>query len=159
MALFELLTRASIQKVSLAGFEISDLSGVRKVLPLLVAYYLYEIVFYGRANLDYQEAHRGVLDSTQLGLIEKGLDYFLEPQEAAIAGSRLFGSGGLANRLSEMISGVILFGIIAFEIYAFRSELILAHWTSPFIWVLLAVSAFLVAMAVITAFHQPNSQH
>ncbi|WP_132189797.1 MULTISPECIES: hypothetical protein [Kribbella] len=43
----ELLNRAAISNVAIGGFEVSDLSVVRKILPMVAAYFIYDLVVHG----------------------------------------------------------------------------------------------------------------
>jgi hypothetical protein len=118
---FELLSRAAVAKASLGPFEIRDLSLVQKILPVMIAY-----LFYDLSNLYYQDSqysaiHELLLKTTHKDFQDADLDLYLEPRVASMyhpAGLRRAYDRPLYY-FTTFIWLVGLFGITAFQVYAF----------------------------------------
>ena len=118
---FELLSRAAIATASIGPFEIKDLSLVQKLLPVMIAYFFYDL-----ANLYYQHSqyltvHELVVRVTHKDFQEADLDLYLEPRVTS-----MYHPAWLRREydrplyyFTTLIWLIGLFGITAFQIYAF----------------------------------------
>src|SRR4051794_32340852 len=56
-AAFELIRRAQVKEATIAGVKISDLSNVEKVLPVVVAYFVFQLVALHTTTVYFQRIH------------------------------------------------------------------------------------------------------
>jgi hypothetical protein len=161
IAIFELLVRGGIDKASVSGLEITDLSLLRLAIPALVAYHFYDIIAMSLIHLDFEAVHKKVLEIAQPGLAKTGLGYFHQPRQPSVVGASFFNGG--PGRLSSFITktGDVLFLgllglLIAFQYYAYTKQL--EEFPHTFmIWVALAISVFFTGYGYLTATSRPES--
>jgi hypothetical protein len=146
VAVFELLARAAISKVSIGPFEIADLSLVQKGLPVAVAYAFYDYMSIGNYIVACFVLHNAVLEYTSPEMINRRLDYFLAPRAHSLTGSELFtdfpGKRSFTNYASNYFFLVTAFLGAAFQVYAYYVLFRQFHFTDVLVWVGLALSVF-----------------
>lgn len=89
MAAFELLVRASIEKVSIGPLELGDLSLLRKALPVVIAYYFYDLVTKYSQDLVYSNVENTMLEILHKDIVDYDLGGVLEPVGHPIQGMEL----------------------------------------------------------------------
>ena len=164
-ALFEMLARAAITKVSVGPFEVGDLALIQKALPAIIAYQFYDL----QCQIAYITAcglvSRVAMERYYPELINSRLDYFLLPRNSSLLGSTLFAdhmgpghsenwnvSRPLTQRFSLYMGFVIILYAVLFEIYAYWRLFTQFSFRDPIVWATLLLSFFFVIYALIIFF-------
>jgi hypothetical protein len=131
---FELLVRADVSELTLAGAEIRDLTFVVKVLPAIYSYFLYEVASYSLATLNYQRLFNAVLEQLHPALRREGFNEYLEPAVVSLWGEwSLTGAAqgaaasavnvtiGLKRRLFVLVA-LVIWGYMVFRLVSDFSQ-------------------------------------
>jgi hypothetical protein len=121
---FELIRSAQLQEATVAGLKISNFSNIQKLLPVVVAYLAFQLVVHHTTTLYYQRIHTGFHQTLHPKLREERLHVALrpvanlwwEPSTLAYASGV---QGRLARNLGNAWSLATVFGVVAFEVYAY----------------------------------------
>jgi hypothetical protein len=160
-ALFELLSRAAVRKVSVGPVEIGDLSLIQKALPVIIAYQFYDFMSLTEYTLSCALVHSRIMSRYYPAIEAARLDYFIVPRDPSILGSDLFadkslGSTGnsLTGRLSTYLGFTVGFGIAVFEVYAYYRLFRQFHFSDLIVWITLTLTVFFVlyGLAVVIKF-------
>lgn len=77
---FESFSRAIISEVSLGPFKINDLSIIHKAIPVLVAYYFFDLSSLIDRRSRLRVLHKAILDHINKSISENKLDKYLIPR-------------------------------------------------------------------------------
>jgi hypothetical protein len=149
MGVFELLSKAAVEKLSVAGFEVKDLSFVRNALPVIIAYLFYEMACHAALRANYEITHEKMMSSVDKDLRDSNLDYFLRPARHPIFGPHQFKESKLAQRASRLFMPAFTLGIISFEAYAYKIGFTTLGVSSPVLWCSLIISIYQILLAVV----------
>jgi hypothetical protein len=152
--IIELLNRAAVSDVQLGGFTVTDLSVIRKVLPMVAAYLIYDITACSTRNI-YSSRILGAINRTYRPALHKSRYAIL----AHPRGSSFFGpfswhkSDTKTYKAIEMLVAVLRVGSMATPV------VLLAYWFTlmfrafgfedPLVWLSAGVSGGFTALAVL----------
>jgi hypothetical protein len=127
IALFELLLRGAVEKASISGLEITDLSLLRMAVPVIVAYHFYDIVVMSYVHLDFAAVHDALIRRRHGPIASTRLDYFLRPTQPSIVGAVFFEPGSrpigrLVGRIGNAFFLAALGGLVVFQYYAYTEQ-------------------------------------
>ena len=120
-AFFELISRASIQKVSFSRFEVSDLSLIHKLIPVVVAYFTYSYMIDTVEVMDLRRAYYAVSALAQPKVNKTALDTLTQPRAHAISFSQSLTRGAGDKGYAFLSGTLVAFIIIAPFALAFCS--------------------------------------
>jgi hypothetical protein len=163
-AVFELFAMNSVETVTLAGFQFSNIATVQAFLPVVIAYlYLEVFLLYGR----YGET--GLLHSLCMrraypNLEANDLQLWLAPPSRALLSQSGLGSSAIDTRTERFVGHMLAFIAkgslvlpLAFEVYAFW--ILFRHATNIiFVWIAFTLTTILIAAALI-AWAIRNREH
>jgi hypothetical protein len=152
---FELLVRAAVEKVSFGGFEITDVSMIGKILPLLIACNFYRLSGLLAAEDDYRAVYQIATRLLHQKVYDQDLEYFLMPQALSVHRPTSFSIytnrsrfDQVFNRVSMVFAYSIYFAIIVFEMYAFYFQFRRLHIEDFLLWMTLGLSFLFIAGAL-----------
>lgn len=162
IALFELLIRGAIDKASVSGIEITDLSLVRIALPVIVAYYFYDIIVMAYTHLDFAAVHDALIRIRHEKTMETGLDYFLKPRQPSIVGAVFFqsttrGLGHILARVGDAFFFLLLIGLVLFEYDAYYEQFVHFKGNSAWLWIAATLSLLFVLYGYLAVVTRPES--
>ena len=151
MLVFELLTRSAIEKISIAGFEVNDLSLIQRAIPLIIAYFFYDLVNLILLQGDHRAAHGELLKILHRDIWDTELDMLLWPRTPSLLRtSRL---GRKETRLDALFQSsltvAVVFAGILFEVYAFYIQFGLYGFKDILVWITVVLSVAFVAYGLI----------
>jgi hypothetical protein len=156
---YELLARASIEKVTIGPFEVSDVSLIRRILPVLIAYYFYDAC---AANLRRHEMYDlgGLLFKKLFPSISQyDLEYYFSPRQSSLFGIVTYGKSWRDAVLywASTVPGVaVLFVPTIFLYYAYQLELETFGSKDKFTWLTMVGCAYLLLLAFLTTLFTPR---
>jgi hypothetical protein len=153
---FELLARASIDKVTIAGLEIKDLSFIRRALPVLSAYLFYEIISLWARHVNFNDVHAELIRTLHPDIYDKDLEFFLTPRlpSATFMPQIVFGSSGrnkLYTVIGRSLALLVLLIVPVFEIYAYYLQFRFFPFNDPLLWVALFLTIVLLVYGLLVA--------
>jgi hypothetical protein len=153
IVVFELLARSAINKVVVSGFEIKDLTLIRTALPVLVAYYFYDLSNLLYMDSDFEKIHSRIVEILHRDVSDENLDYFLRPRQPSILGALLLGRDNKAVGLLNSALGISLYaGIVLYEVYAYYLEFTRLKTTLPLLITALVLSALFIFYGLFVMF-------
>jgi hypothetical protein len=159
MAVFELLARSAINKAVFSGFEIKDLSLIRTALPVIVAYYFYDLSVLFYVDSEFEKAHSRIIEILHEDISKENVDYFIRPRQPSILGALLPARENRVTKVFNTTFGISLYaGIFLFEIYAYYLEFTRLRSDLVLIVAALVLSALFVFYGLFIMFGGPKEQ-
>jgi hypothetical protein len=120
-AAFELIRRTAVEEIQFAVLQVKDFSLIEKVLPLLFAYYLYEIVILS-IRIGYGlRTHSIIIELVNPGLRRTNLDRLITPRTASLFGPVGIGSEGPVGHLmsipGNLLRTIVFLLLVGAEVY------------------------------------------
>jgi hypothetical protein len=115
-ATMELFNRAAISNVQVGPFQISDLSLIRKFLPVLFAYLMYDIAVLGVRYLQSWAVWVEILKEFDKALSSSGLQRLLLPVGPSLYGPLFFPERGRLEALAQLFTKLLRLGSLAFPL-------------------------------------------
>jgi hypothetical protein len=142
---FELLIRADVSELTLAGAKIRDLSFVAKALPAIYSYLLYEVASYSLATLNYQKLLNQVLEQLHPALRREGLNEYLEPAIVSLWGEWSL-TGAAQGPAASAVNATIrlkrwLFVLVAVVVWGRMVFIVVRDFRQPDLIVIVSLSA------------------
>jgi hypothetical protein len=150
---FELLVRATIAKASIGPFELNDLSLIRKLLPVLVAYFFFDLC---ATNLRRQElyiAAESLVEKLHPSVHSSRIHMLLVPRQPTVLGITMLAKSKISGLLysTSAIPGIIVAILpILFMVYAYIVQFREFGVKDILTWLTLVVSLFLIALGLLT---------
>jgi hypothetical protein len=152
-ATMELFNRAAVSNVQVGPFQISDLSLIRKFLPVLFAYLMYDIVVLGLRYLQSWAVWVEILRVFDGALSSSGLQRLLLPVGPSLYGPLFFPERGKLEALAQLFTAVLRLGSLVFpliiEVYAISILFISFGVNDLLVWLSAIVSAAFLLYGVI----------
>lgn len=142
---FIILSGASVVQVTLGSVQLSDLSLIEKLLPIVIAYTYYELIGFAVMARLQNELQGRIVELLYKPIYDNYLDLFLTPSSALntakilSSGTKDFLSSLLVN-LTRPLLVIIFFGALGFEIYAFYVLFATFGFADIVVWLVLLVS-------------------
>jgi hypothetical protein len=148
---FELIRRAAVEEIQFMVIQVKDFSLIEKALPLLFAYYLYDIVILS-IRLGYGlRAFFTVTELVYPGLRRTELDRLISPRPASLFGPVSTGAGRLLSHYMSIPGNLLRTTVFLLLIAA---EAYMLYWLFRFsgshdlvVWCVFALSVSLLAYA------------
>ena len=153
IALFELVTQATITEITVGPFKIANLAILQKLIPVFASYYYYVMHYSIAWRQELHSVHSKVVSIVYKKIFESGLYAYL-----ILSANELLGSPGVysdidSTRLLEYLRIPILvtlmIGPVAFELYAFYQLFVSFGTADPIVWMALIVSVMFLLQAYI----------
>lgn len=148
-AIFELISRSAVGKISIGPIEVSDLPIIAKVLPIIIAYLYYDIAVLAAWHDLFSSANTALMSLAYPKAAEEDFDVLLHPRLHALAAPGLPVNSTLLKVVNAFLGLMILLGAIAFEIYAFYALFHRFGYTDIVVWASLSVSILLMSAALV----------
>jgi hypothetical protein len=144
VAIFELTARSAVTKVSIGPFEVSNIPIVFRVLPLLIAYLLYDMAILDKWHMLMESAHAHLMRVMHPKVRSTDFDWLLVPTVHPLSNTLIPSNSRFAKVANIILVVAFLGGVIAFEIRAvyilfqtFGAQDLLVWISSAFIAILL----------------------
>jgi hypothetical protein len=119
IVLHGLLWIAAVTQVTVAGFQIKDLSIISRARPVIVAYFMYQLLGTATLITIYERTLKVVTKHTRPELHHVGLDDLYIPQGVTLTGISIPWSGKMIDAVDTIFDVGIFLAIVAWEIYAY----------------------------------------
>jgi hypothetical protein len=151
MLVFELLTRSSIEKISIAGFEINDLSLIQRAIPLIIAYYFYDLINLILLQGDHRAAHGELIRILHRDIWDTELDMLLWPRTPSLLRTSRLGrrETKLDTLFQSALTVAVVFAGIMFEAYAFYIQFRIFGFKDVLVWITVILSIAFTAYGLI----------
>jgi hypothetical protein len=155
-ATMELFNRAAVSNVQVGPFQISDLSLIRKFLPVLFAYLIYDLVVLGLRYLQSWAVWAEIVRSFDEALSASGLERLLLPIGGSLYGPLFFPKRGRPEAVVSSFTTALRWGSLVLpviiEVYAI-GRLFAGFGVDDFlVWLSAIISAAFLAYAAILYF-------
>jgi hypothetical protein len=151
---FIILSGASVVQITLGSVQLSDLSLIEKLLPIVIAYTYYELAGFAAMRQLQNELHDRIVELLYKPLYNNDLELYLRPSSALnTADILMFGTKGFLSDFSKNLTiplyVIIFFGALVFEIYAFNALFVAFGFVDIVVWLALLVSLFFLLQGLI----------
>jgi hypothetical protein len=156
MAVFQLLKQAAIKRASIGPFEVENLSPIRYALPAIIAYFFYDMVALIAQRSDVRMFLSSLLDELHKDVRNNELERLISIQSSSIFGRTYEYKSIRSKRIIGLFRLVpintILFGSLAFQVYAYWSQVNTFGFKSILVWLAAFFSAFFVIYGLLIIF-------
>ena len=118
-AVFELMARSAITRVSIGPFEVGDIPVVFKILLLFVGYLLYDVAILDTWHALMESAHGHLMRLAHPKVRSADFDWLLVPRVHPFANTLIPANSRLAKFANALLVVAFVLGVVVFEIRAY----------------------------------------